>query len=257
MKALTIFAAAAFIAGAAMLNGAESKDSRVYEMRIYYAAKGKLDDLNKRFREHTLKLFEKHGIENIGYWVPLDNTENKLVYVLAHKSRAEADKSWKAFSADAAWNTARKASEANGKLVDRVERYFLQATDYSPEIKVSKTGDRVFELRDYTASQGNLAALDARFRDHTLKLFEKHGMQNIAYWHLEPKEKNADRKLIYLLAHKSKEAGEASFDAFRKDPDWIKVKEDSEKKAGGSLTEGGQAGVKSTYMRAVDYSPTQ
>ena len=88
-----------------------------------------------------------------------------------------------------------------------------------------------------------------------MALFKKHGMENIAYWHLTPDQKNADRKLIYILAHKSEDAGKSSFAAFRQDPDWIKAKEASEKKAGGSLTEGGMAGVKSTYMKPTDYSP--
>jgi hypothetical protein len=240
----------------ATLFAAESKDSRVYEMRTYYAAPGKLDDLNKRFREHTLALFEKHGMENIGYWVPLENPDNKLVYIIAHKSREAASASWKAFGADPDWKAAAKASEANGKLVSKAESRFMQSTDYSPAIKQNKSADgRVFELREYTASNNNLAALDARFRDHTIKLFEKHGMENVGYWHLMPDQKGADNKLIYILAHKSKESGEASFAAFRKDTTWVKAKEASEKAAGGSLTEGGQDGVKSTYMRPTNYSP--
>src|SRR6266851_4063073 len=72
-----------------------NKDPRVYEMRIYYAAPGKLDALNARFRNHTMKLFEKHGIQNVGYWVPIENTENKLIYVLSYPSREAREKSWK------------------------------------------------------------------------------------------------------------------------------------------------------------------
>jgi hypothetical protein len=245
----------ALFASATLVLAAETKDTRVYEMRIYHAAPGKLDDLNRRFRDHTLKIFEKHGMENIGYWAPIENPDNLLIYVIAHASRDAAKKSWAAFGADPDWKAAAKASEANGKLVNKAESFFMQATDYSPAIKADKAGPRVFELREYTASEGNLGALDARFRDHTLKLFTKHGMENIAYWHLMPDQKGADRKLIYLLAHKSEAAGKTSFDAFRKDPDWIKAKDESEKKAGGSLTEGGMAGVKSTYMHATGYSP--
>jgi hypothetical protein len=256
MKFLTTMTA--LVAGAALLTAAESKDTRLYEMRIYHAAPGKLDDLNKRFREHTTKIFERVGMENIGYWTPIDNTNNLLIYVLAHKDRATADASWKAFGADPEWKAAAKASEANGKLVTKIERYWMVATDFSPDIKASKgAAPRVFELRDYTASEGNLAALDARFRDHTVKLFEKHGIENVAYWHLAPSEKQADKRLIYILAHKSKEAGAASFDAFRKDSAWVEARAASEKKAGGSLTEGGQAGVKSTYMVPTDYSRTK
>src|SRR5260370_37740825 len=69
-------------------------DSRLYEMRVYFAAPGKLDDLNARFRNHTVALFEKHGMENLGYWVPVDNKENKLVYILAYPSREARQASW-------------------------------------------------------------------------------------------------------------------------------------------------------------------
>jgi len=256
MNTLLTLSAAAFLASAAIVVAAETKETRLYELRIYHAAPGKLDDLNKRFRDHTVKLFEKHGMENIGYWTPIENTNNLLIYVLAFPNKEARDKSFRAFGADPDWRAAAKASEANGRLVGKVESYFMQATDYSPAIKPSKSGGpRVFELREYTASEGNLGGLDSRFRDHTVKLFQKHGMENIGYWHLTPGQKDAERKLIYILAHKSADAGKTSFGAFRQDPDWIKAKEESEKKAGGSLTEGGMAGVKSTYMQATDYSP--
>jgi hypothetical protein len=237
---------------------AADKESPVYELRTYYAAEGKLDDLNARFRDHTLKIFETHGIKSIGYWMPQDNPERKLIYMLAFPSRDAAKKSWREFGADPEWKAAAKESEKNGRLVTKVISQFLVATDYSPEIKVGKSAEpRVFELRTYTASAGNLGALDDRFRNHTIKLFEKHGIQNFGYFHLMPEQKGADNTLIYLLAHKSKEAGLASFKAFREDPDWVAAKEASEKKAGGSLTEGGMAGVQSVYMNPTDYSPTK
>jgi hypothetical protein len=235
-----------------------ASDNRCYELRVYYAAPGKLDDLHARFRNHTMKIFETHGMANIGYWVPLDNPENKLIYLLAHPSRDAAKKAWSAFSADPDWKKAQKESEANGKLVAKAESTFLTPTDYSPEIKPSTLGEaRTFELRTYTASQGNLDPLNARFRDHTVKLFTRHGMENFGYWIPMPDQKGAGNTLIYILAHKSKDAADASFTAFRADPEWIKAKEESEKKAGGSLTEGGMAGVKSVFMKATDYSPTK
>jgi len=229
------------------------REARVYEMRTYYAAPGKVDALHKRFREHTLKLFEKHGITNVGYWVPLDNKDNKLLFVLSYPNREARETSWKAFLADPAWQKAFQESEANGKLVRKVETVFLLPTDYSPPIKPAKDGDRVFELRTYTASPGNLDALNARFREHTLKLFEKHGMTNVAYWNLMKDQKGADVRLIYLLAHKSVQAARDSFDAFRKDPAWVKVRTASEAKAGGSLTV--KDGVRSEFYKATDYSP--
>jgi hypothetical protein len=231
----------------------EAKDTRVYEMRIYYAAEGKLDALHTRFRDHTCKLFEKHGMTNIGYWVPIDNPDRKLIYILAYPSREAREKSWKAFFADPEWQKAQKASEVDGKLVDKVDPLFLSATDYSPEIKASDKGDRIFELRVYTASKGNLGALNDRFREHTLKLFEKHGIANVGYWVPMKDQKGADDTLIYILAHRSVDAAKASFDEFRKDPDWLAARKASEEKAGGSLTV--KDGVKSTFLKPTDYSP--
>ncbi len=110
---------------------APPKDDRYYEMRIYYAAPGKLEDLQARFRNHTTKIFEKHGMTNVGYWVPLDNPDNRLVYILSYPSKEAREKSWKDFGADPQWQSVQKASEANGKLVDKVDSIFLTATDFS------------------------------------------------------------------------------------------------------------------------------
>lgn len=110
----------------------ESKP-RVFEIRTYTCEKDKLPDLLARFRDHTTKLFEKHGMTNIGYWVPADGERSKdtLIYVLAHESRAAADKSWKDFRADADWVKARTESEAAGKIVTKVESVFMNPTDFS------------------------------------------------------------------------------------------------------------------------------
>jgi hypothetical protein len=235
---------------------AGAADTRCYEMRIYYAAPGKLDALNTRFREHTCKLFEKHGMVNIGYWVPMTNTENRLVYLLAYPNREAREKSWKEFMADPDWQAAAKASEKDGRLVTKADSIFLAATDFSPAIKPSAASEpRVFELRTYTASPGNLQNLLARFRDHTLKLFEKHGMTSFGYWTPTDPKNGAGEKLIYLLVHKSPEAAAADFKAFRADPDWIAAKSASEQKAGGSLTV--QDGVKSEFLAPTDYSPSK
>jgi hypothetical protein len=235
------------------VNVAAAEDTRVFEMRTYWAPTGKLEALHARFRDHTMKLFEKHGMTNIGYWVPLDNSENKLIYFLAYPSRESREKSWKAFLTDPDWQRAQRESEANGKLVEKVESRFLQATDYSPAIKPAKEGGRIFELRTYTTTPGNLPALNDRFRDHTMRLFARHGMTNVAYWTPMSDQDGAGRTLVYILAHASKEAAEKSFAAFRDDPDWIAARKASEEKAGGSLTI--KDGVKSVFMQATDYSP--
>lgn len=234
---------------------AADADTRVFEMRVYFAHEGKLDALHARFRDHTTKLFEKHGMTNFGYFAPLENPDRRLIYFLAYPSREARDASWKSFVDDPAWKTAKAASETDGPLVAKVESRFLAAMDYSPAIQPTKAEDRMFELRTYTTTPGNLDALHARFRDHTTKLFAKHGMTNVAYWKLLPDQPGAENTLIYILAHAGPEAAQASFSAFRSDPDWIAARTASEEKAGGSLTE--KDGVKSLYMQATDYSPTR
>ena len=212
------------------MNAAEP-DSRLYDLRIYSAAEGKLEALHNRFRDHTLKLFEKHGMTNIGYWTPEPNEQSQLIYFLAYPDRAARDQSWRAFLADPQWQAAYKASELDGKLVAKVESRFLQATDYSPAIGPDARGNRVFELRTYKTEPGRLEALHARFREHTLGLFAKHGMTHVAYWSPVAGSHGAEDTLLYILAHDSREAARASFDAFRRDPDWIRVRAASEEGA--------------------------
>ena len=110
-------------------------------------------------------------------------------------------------------------------------------------------GGRVFELRTYTASPGKLDALSARFRDHTIALFKKHGMKVVGFWEPLDKQAGAGEKLVYILAHQSRTAAEASWKAFRDDPEWVKVKADSEKS--GPLT----TKIESVYLAGTDYSP--
>jgi hypothetical protein len=113
----------------------EKKDERIFELRTYTAAEGKLDALNARFRDHTNKLFVKHGMELIGYWTPTDENKgaaNTLIYILAHKSREAAAASWKAFRDDPEWKAALAESEKSGRLTTKVESVFMKPTDYSP-----------------------------------------------------------------------------------------------------------------------------
>jgi hypothetical protein len=107
---------------------------RVFEIRTYTTLDGRLDALHSRFRDHTTKLFEKHGMTNIGYWSPQEAplSQNTLIYILAHQSREAAKKSWDGFRNDPQWKKARDESEANGKIVSKLESVFLDATDYSP-----------------------------------------------------------------------------------------------------------------------------
>ncbi|HEY3442750.1 MAG TPA: NIPSNAP family protein [Paludibaculum sp.] len=111
----------------------QAAGKNVYEIRTYTCEPGRLPNLLARFRDHTTKLFEKHGMTNVGYWVPADGPthETTLIYILAHKDRDAAKKSWDAFRKDPAWIAARDASEASGKIVAKVESVYMDATDFS------------------------------------------------------------------------------------------------------------------------------
>jgi len=138
-KMLVVFsvAVAGWIAYSAGFSaGQDAAKSRIYELRTYTTNPGKLPALNKRFAEHTMKLFEKHGMRNEMYWTPSegDAKDNTLIYVISHDSREAADKSWKAFQADPDWNKAREASEKDGKILAKApERVYMKLTDYSPK----------------------------------------------------------------------------------------------------------------------------
>jgi heme-degrading monooxygenase HmoA len=115
--------------------GEKKVDTRIFELRTYTAAPGKMDALNARFRDHTNKLFEKHGMTIIGFWMPMKQKEGeeKLIYILAYPSKEAAEKSWKAFQNDPAWKKAREESEKNGRLLAKPpESVYMNPTDYSP-----------------------------------------------------------------------------------------------------------------------------
>jgi hypothetical protein len=108
-------------------------DTRVFELRTYHANPGKMAALHARFRDHTCKLFEKHGMTCVGFWSPIDKTESEevLVYLLAFPSKEAADKAWKAFREDPDWKRVKDESEKDGPLVKKVDSKYLTPTDYS------------------------------------------------------------------------------------------------------------------------------
>ncbi len=232
--------------------GLSQVHAQLFELRTYTTNDGKLDDLNARFRDHTVKLFEKHGMKSLGYWVPTDGptASNTLIYVIEHKDADAAKASWRAFMGDPEWQAAYKASEEDGPILAKPpESVYMTATDYSPILgEVEPSDEAVYELRIYRTNEGKLPNLDARFRDHTIRIFDRHGMKSVGYWH-PTQEPASNDTLIYILRHDSPDAAKKSWAAFGADEEWKKVAEESQKD-GRFLRERPEV----VYMKATDYS---
>ena len=138
-----VFAGVAIVFGAGFMLGSITQGiqdaqaqsaTRVFELRTYTAPEGKLPNLQARFRDHTMRLFEQHGMTNIGYWTPQDepNSLNTLVYIISHDSREAAAASWDAFRSDPEWQRVSRESQVDGRIVSNVESVFLDPTDFSP-----------------------------------------------------------------------------------------------------------------------------
>ena len=266
------------VAGMAVGNFAKGDDA-LYEMRVYTPEDGRQADLLKFMETTGVPFLSKHKLDLVGAWVPDDAADPRVVTLLKHADRKSCDAAWQAFGADPAWQAAYEASAVDGKKPTKsVVRIFLNANDYSPALVEENVGNRVFELRTYIATPGNLAALNNRFRNHTIELFKKHGMNNVVYWSVANGEElkgamlleavspvgqakaeisgdlpATGNALVYFLTHASVDAQKASFGTFRDDPVWNQVRTDSEKGAGGSLTAGG--GVKSWFLKPTSFSP--
>ncbi len=230
----------------------KAEDTRCYELRIYTANEGKLTALQARFKDHTCKLFEKHGLTNVGYWVPVDKSDSRLIYVISSPNRAAHKKSWQAFLNDADWKKAYKASTKDGALVAKIDSTFMGATDYSPVVKPVITKDiRVFELRTYTTAPDRLKNLHARFRDHTCKIFENHDMTNVAYWTPMDAKKGKSNTLIYIISHfGTTDQAKKNWRGFGGDPAWQKARVTSE--ADGKILAKQPVRL---YLNATDFSP--
>jgi NIPSNAP len=137
-----VLPAATLVSASPWASSQENASSRqdatgVYELRVYHAAPGKLGELQSRFRDHTIAIFDRHGMKSVAYWTPLDEPDknNTLIYILKHPSREAAAANWKAFQEDPEWKAVREKSEANGKLVEKVDSTFLALTDFSPRLR--------------------------------------------------------------------------------------------------------------------------
>ncbi|HKT46764.1 MAG TPA: NIPSNAP family protein [Candidatus Acidoferrales bacterium] len=136
LSAAAFLPATGWAASTAAKNAGFPEVSAVFELRIYHVYEGKLDDLLRRFRDHTMAIFERHGMKNVAYWTPTDEPlkGKTLIYILAHPSREAAKANWTAFRDDPEWQKVQAASEANGKLVEKVDSTYMQLTDFSPKL---------------------------------------------------------------------------------------------------------------------------
>jgi spermidine/putrescine-binding protein len=128
-----LLAAILVLSGYAIGRASQPAPAHIYELRTYTAADGKLDNVVARFRDHTVRIFQRHNMKSVGYWVPSEGpmAGTTLIYILEHPSREEAAKNWKEFSADPEWQKAKAESEVNGRIVAKAESVFMMATDYS------------------------------------------------------------------------------------------------------------------------------
>ncbi len=253
--------AASFLSACASMSDTSQQarsDIGLYELRTYTTAPGKMADLDARFRDHTISLFKTHGMTPIAFFhvytpegAPADN---RLIYVMGYKDRAARDASWAAFAADPEWQKVYKASEANGAILTKApDSVFLNSTDYSPKLDLRSAGSlRHFELRTYTANPGKLENVHARFREHTTSIFSRLGMTNFIYWRPVADQPAMDNKMVYMLAYPTPAARTTMWQAFSADPEWVKVRTESEKNGALLVSQGG---VVSIQLTPTDYSP--
>ena len=136
MSAGALVSAMTGVQGLAQTTTGASPQVAVFELRVYHTFEGKLDDLLARFRDHTITIFKRHGMESVAYWTPTDEPfkGKTLFYILKHPSREAATANWAAFHDDPEWKAVSAASEANGKLVEKVESTFMKLTAFSPKL---------------------------------------------------------------------------------------------------------------------------
>lgn len=263
------------------MNTVHGEDSSIYELQCFRTQAGFADQFCNLVKTDGLRAINKQSVELLGAWRPVNSSDERLFLLFKHSSKEEALRVWTEVREDEEWLAAsQKATPPQGDLIQDFQRIFLNTMDYSPSLSLENNSPRVFELRTYVATPGNLKNLNDRFRNHTVELFAKHGITNLIYWSVERtdtidcddlfhavgatkaealKESGnllaRDNALVYLLGHPSEEAGKASFQSFLADPVWKKALDESVKNAGGSLTVPG--GVQSVYLKATDFSPVQ
>tara|TARA_R110002124_G_scaffold49863_1_gene145699 strand:- start:769 stop:1518 length:750 start_codon:yes stop_codon:yes gene_type:complete len=247
MKKLFLSMLAVLFAYTGFAQQLSGSSSTYFEIRKYYGNEGKLPDLIKRFEDHTLALFEKSGMENIAYFLPVDNTDNSLTYILGYPDEKSRDVMWGKFMNDPEWKKVFEESRVDGALVKSVDQTFMKLAQGLNDTPKSQASG-VFQLRIYTCFDGRLDNLIRRFNDHTQDLFAKQGLRNYPYWVTVEKD-GSQPKLVYLLADSDQASFERDFQNFAKDPAWVKAKDASE--ADGKIVEK----VDAVFFKTLPFSP--
>ncbi len=206
----------------------------IYELRTYELMPGKAAPVLERFEKVTSRLFEKHDMKNVGYWLPvIAESNNMFTYMLAYRSMAHRDEAWNAYMQDPERIRVMAEAEASGPQVHRFSNMLLRPTPYSPDpLGEAVRGGRkaVCELRVYSIGPGKAQVLHDRFAKETLPLFAKHGMTNIGYW--TPVVGGYSNDLYYLLGYPSLAQRETAWAGFTSDPEWQAVSRASADKHG-------------------------
>jgi hypothetical protein len=230
---------------------APARETRVFELRTYYAADGKLEALNARFRDHAVRLFSKHGMTPIGFWTPEGNPDNKLIFLLAYPSREARDTAWRSLAADPEWVQIRKGTDRNGKLVRFIEEAFLTPTDYSPPVTPTRSDEpRTFELRIGTVRAADAERVHAQLRNGGARDLEDQGLTPVGFFTLDAPRTGPNVTLVSLLAR----TGEAARPRNPVDPVLLAViGEPAMKPPSGTIT--AVEGKKAEILKPTDYSP--
>ncbi len=244
------------IGGVILFAGSRGHAATTHEWHTLAAAPGQLDAVHARLRQRVLPALGDRGLRAVAVFTPVGENPEGLVHLVVAGSPEGHDSAAADLLAGVAeWQALLVGADGAPALATSRSSQRLRTTAWSPQPSAAPDAvARVFELRTYTSPDAaKRQALLQRFEHHTLKLFEKHGMTNVIYW-TPVGGPDADTKLVYLLAHESTPAAKASFDGFRKDPDWTAAKTASETAAGGSLTIK-EKGVVSEFLAPTDYSP--
>ena len=228
-------------------------DGPLYELRIYHANEGRFQHLIKRFRENTDRIFKKHGLKSLGYWIPTEGSaknKRRFIYLLEHPSRYAAYRNWTNFLNDKEWEKVMDKPEFQGLLSEKPTNFFLTPNNYSARARnnIAKAGG-IFELRTYVANPGKLTSLNIRFSKHTTRLFNKHGIKNLGYWTPFDQPDREDT-LMYLIHHADRKQADLNWQAFAQDKEWTRVARESQ--SNGKLL---AKPPERLYLKALDFSP--